>query len=306
MPHAAGDTGAIAWTNAVDAGLAGKLDSTVASSTFLAYSGTDPAHIPVSKPLGDVRSANWEFAHDDTNGYLFHLLCGPNMGQPAALIGMGIDNDGIGLFVNNKTAGIGVRISQNDTITSATAVGLQILHASHLAPGMQVIVSDAATDAIQIQAATITSATQAVLSLITPLGVSGLIYAKTGELHWQADIVTHDGGIFRARELDGGSDNNQIKVKSGEVQFCGSTGVSGDFYHHRITHSAYSLKFDCADAASGGPDAAPTYVTALEIGRQGGWQNKIGFFGVAPALQPAHPATLADVIAALTTLGLTA
>jgi hypothetical protein len=34
MPHNAGDTGALAWANGVDTGLAGKLDSTVASSTY--------------------------------------------------------------------------------------------------------------------------------------------------------------------------------------------------------------------------------------------------------------------------------
>jgi hypothetical protein len=42
MPHVAGDAGAIAWANGVDATVAGKLDSTVASSTYGTLSEVAP------------------------------------------------------------------------------------------------------------------------------------------------------------------------------------------------------------------------------------------------------------------------
>jgi hypothetical protein len=77
-----------------------------------------------------------EWAHDGSQGYILHLTQGLNMAANGpALIGLGGDNAGICLFVNNKKTGQGIKITQNDTITSSSAYGLQINNSSSTAPG---------------------------------------------------------------------------------------------------------------------------------------------------------------------------
>lgn len=92
------------------------------------------------KPLDSGVDAPIEWVHNDTQSYLFHLICGPTMGNSlatgAALIGMGIDNSGTGLFVNNKATGIGIKITQNSTISSATAWGLLVNGGQGAAPAV--------------------------------------------------------------------------------------------------------------------------------------------------------------------------
>ena len=65
------------------------------------------------------------------------------------------------------------------------------------------------------------------------------------------------------------------------------------------TNAAGFLKASAAFQMNGHP-------AILTLGEAAGAQSRIGFFGVAAVAQPAHPVTLADVIAALTALGLTA
>jgi len=278
------------------------------SASYVAYAGETGQR--TIKPNGDARPGVFEWIHDSNNGgYIFHLMTGVNTTGSAnnpALIGLGIDNGGTGVFVNNKKTGVGVKIVQNDTITSATAFGLEVVQNSAVAPAARVTQADGAVEAWQFFAPTVASATQTFIKVITPAGTVGEILSQSGNIHWKADVVTHDGGIVRARALGASTDNDQTKVKPAEVQFTSYTGSPGLFWHKRITHGGQSLKVDLADTLGGGPDAAPTYITAVEFKNESG-VNKIGFFGATPAAKPSGVAVnAAGIHAALVTLGLIA
>lgn len=78
--------------------------------------------------------STFEFQHDGSAAYIFHLTQGPNMTGSAALIGLGIDGGGRGLFVNNKQTGQGIVITQNSTITGSDAYGLLVNGGKGAAP----------------------------------------------------------------------------------------------------------------------------------------------------------------------------
>ncbi len=78
----------------------------------------------------------FEYTHDGSQGYLYHLTQGPNMGSGASLIGLGIDHGGVGLFVNNKQNGIGIKITQNSTIFDSGAYGMLVNGGKGAAPAV--------------------------------------------------------------------------------------------------------------------------------------------------------------------------
>ena len=82
----------------------------------------------------NLSSVEWK--HDGSSAYLLHLTQGPNMGSSAALIGLGVDEGGIGLFVNNKKTGRGIVITQNSTISSTTGYGLLVNGGKGSAPAV--------------------------------------------------------------------------------------------------------------------------------------------------------------------------
>jgi hypothetical protein len=84
----------------------------------------------------NTNRATFEFMHDGPSSYIYHLTQGPNMGASAALIGLGIDAGGVGLFVNNKVTGKGIVITQNPTITSASAYGMLVNGGAGAAPAV--------------------------------------------------------------------------------------------------------------------------------------------------------------------------
>jgi hypothetical protein len=150
--------------------------------------------------------APFEFMHDGaTAGYIFHLTCGPNMGSAittgAALIGMGIDNAGTGLFVNNKATGIGIKITQNDTISAANAYGMLVNCGKGSAPGVWFQQDPGA--AVNGPAACVffayaaTHASQRLVewrrpSVSTPTTgeLIGYVDSTTGRLVWQSQLYT--------------------------------------------------------------------------------------------------------------------
>ncbi|MDB5165319.1 MAG: fibronectin, type [Candidatus Saccharibacteria bacterium] len=132
-----------------------------------------------------------EWIHDDTNAYLFHLTGGTNMAGAAALIGMGIDNGGVGLFANNKKTGIGIKVTQNDTITSALAYGMLINASSSVAPAfyyaaglpnskpgatVQNVYADAGTRLWEFRVSTVSGNADV---------LAGYITGRDGNLVWQ-------------------------------------------------------------------------------------------------------------------------
>ena len=107
------------------------------TSGSLKLAGTTVGSPLVLKPLGDGRAGVWEFTHNDTAGYLFHLLMGQDSSASAWTIGIGVDSGfGNGMIVRNKAKGIGVKVEQVETISSATAYGLSVEQKSALAPAV--------------------------------------------------------------------------------------------------------------------------------------------------------------------------
>ncbi|GGH93721.1 hypothetical protein GCM10007170_15250 [Arthrobacter liuii] len=254
---------------------------------YMPYAGTQT--ITTIKPTGDGRPGVWELIHNDTAGYIFHLMCGSGMGSGQALIGMGIDNGGVGLFVNNKQTGLGIKIDQNNTITSSTAFGLQINQMSSVAPAMQVQTVSGATTAIQLFASS-ASAGQSFLSFVAAGEEKGAFKADTGVISWKAPIEIHDGGMFRARGLNTETNSNQVKVKNTEVQLSSYAGSTDQYWHKRISHGGQSIKIETADTLAGGVDAAPTYTTGVEVKNVSG-ATQIGLYGAAPVPRAAAIAT---------------
>jgi hypothetical protein len=80
--------------------------------------------------------STFELQHNATAGYIFHLTQGASMGSGAALIGLGVDEAGTGLFVNNKKTGIGIKLTQNTTITDSGAYGMLVNGGQGAAPAV--------------------------------------------------------------------------------------------------------------------------------------------------------------------------
>lgn len=147
----------------------------------------------------------FEFQHNGSQGYIFHLTQGQNMASNGpALIGMGIDNGGRGLFVNNKKTGQGIVITQNDTITGSDAYGLLLNAGKGAAPGMWIQqdpgagASSYATAAIFFAYSAVDASQKLVEFRYPGTGVNGsafsgslggYIRAQDGGLIWQAPAI---------------------------------------------------------------------------------------------------------------------
>jgi hypothetical protein len=147
--------------------------------------------------------------HNDTQASLFHLICGPTMGHPltdgASLIAMGIDNAGVGLYVNNKKTGIGIKITQRETITSATAYGMLVSGGPGAAPAVfmqqnNVDGSGNAQPLLVLHAYQSFSSAQKMMEWRKPNGTStgalvGYVLAETGAIVQQADLTVSGGNL---------------------------------------------------------------------------------------------------------------
>ncbi len=148
--------------------------------------------------------ATKEWQHDGSQGYILHLTCGPDMGSTAALIGLGIDNGGRGIFVNNKKTGQGIVITQNPTITATDGYGLLINAGKGAAPGAW-IQQDPGVGATSYSSAMVFFAYQAVdssqklVEFRSPgtIGQSdqytgklaGFVRSQDGALIWQSQAI---------------------------------------------------------------------------------------------------------------------
>jgi hypothetical protein len=154
---------------------------------------------------GRPELATFEFKHDGSDSYIFHLTQGPNMGSAlgtgASLIGMGIDYAGTGLFVNNKATGIGIKITQNPTISSATAYGMLVNCGEGAAPGVWMQQNPGAGSNAQPACVFFAYASANVAqrlvefrkpSISTPStgDLIGYVASGTGQLVWQSQLYT--------------------------------------------------------------------------------------------------------------------
>lgn len=270
-------------------------DAVPIPSAEVAVTTTGTENVTVLKPSGDVRPGVWEWVHDAPAGYLFHLMTGQNASSASALIGMGIDNGGIGLFVNNKKTGVGISIQQNDSITSATAYGIYAHQLSKTAPLIHIDQDDGAAKSVRIISNESTTETKEVVEIITPGNKGGFISAKSGNVYWKSDIVTVDGARLRARPAYIGDNNNTV-VEANSLRLSTWNGGAGGYWQKRITQNGQSLMIQGADGTSGGPDASATWLTSFEAKQVSGDASgtQIAFYGASPVSRQAAPGEATD------------
>ena len=255
---------------------------------YMPFGGTPVT--TVVKQNGDTRPGVWEMIHDSGTGYLFHLMTGTNAATASALIGLGIDNGGQGIFINNKKTGQGINIQQNDTITSATAYAIYASQLSTVAPLIHIDQASGTQASLRIVTSETTDDLKEGFKFIAPgSNKGGAILAKTGNIFWFSDIVTHDGGKMRVRALQTDQNNNQAMIESSALRLATYTGSTDQFWHKRVTGSGQSMLFQSSDTLAGGPDASVTWVTGLEIKQVSGISagTQIGFYGATPIARQA-------------------
>ena len=142
--------------------------------------------------------SNIEWQHNSNDGYILHLTQGVNMGSGAALIGLGIDHGGRGLYVNNKATGKGIVITQNSTITSPSAYGILINAGNGAAPGFYLQQNSTGivnTTGAVFEAYSALDTAQKLVEFKYPSGTAGYILSQTGDLIWKTRIQTGSGSI---------------------------------------------------------------------------------------------------------------
>ena len=217
-----------------------------------------------AKPTTDLSEGVIDWQHNSSYGDLIHLTAGAGMTSSsinAALIALGLDNGyPIGLFVNNKghgdgTYGIGIKIAQNSTINTATqSYGFQVDQYSPTSPAMFLHQADATAPLLRFQADnSITSNSTVLIEVIAAGAQKGALRAKTGELYWLADMITHDGGGFLSIATGASTDSNMTKQLSDGFNIRAYSGSAGVYYPGRMSRSSGGLKLDVAPNTSGGP-----------------------------------------------------
>ena len=163
--------------------------------------------------------AVFELQHDGANSYIFHLTQGPNMEAGAHLIGLGIDGDGGGLFVNNKKTGRGITITQNSTITGGTAYGMMVNGGPGAAP------------AVFMQQNNIAGSLNAQPVLVMHAYQSFDVSQRLME--WRKPDGSYTGTLVgRIRSYDGAllMDGAGITVSGGDITAAAVSGVGGSFF----------------------------------------------------------------------------
>lgn len=301
------------------------------SSGFLRLAGTVPGNVPVVKPNGDGRAGVWEMTHNDAIGYLFHLLAGANMGHAAALVALGVDNDGIGLLIPNKDKGRAIVGDQRATVVAADAYWMHVTQRSTAAPLVR-LEQQAAGVAPLIQLLNFTGTSGKLLQVVNADGEVGSIDGAGGSLGWLRDIRISDRADATASYLrldsGAGASSSTMKVSyhgDDEDVFFGATGTAGAYYPYRIAHSASTFAIQTAANVTG-KGTAPTpadvttwnnRITASEangVTLSGGMvrtnTNTLGFYGAAAITKPVVTGSLggnaaaASIVSALAALGL--
>ena len=255
--------------------------NTALSATFVSLEGTDG--IEVLKPSTDTRPGVWEWIHDSPSGYLFHLMTGVNNSAP--IFGLGIDNGGTGIFINNKKTGKGISIQQNDSITSATAYGIYGSQKSKVAPLIHIDQEDGAQKSLRFFTLESTDEFREVVEVISPGGKGGYIAAKSGKIRWRSDIEAVSGARFVAKSNAVSTDADHVFVQNNAVRLATWNGAAGGFWQKRISQTGQSMSLELADGTSGGPDAVPAaWFKAVEAKQTNGLASgtQLGFFGSAP------------------------
>lgn len=315
------------------------------SGTSGANTFTDPAGLRwrpspdvgelIVKEAGSGARSPWEVAHDDTEGYILHLVGADGMtgagGSGGALIGLGVNFGGVGLFVNNYLTGVGIKITNRASITNVSAWGLLLSQNSDQSEGMYLsqetstakmplkivnapigAVGGAGASAGQImtewrrsQAATgdtllaRISVDSAVFQV--PVTLSGAALAVTGGITADDLIVTAAGVGMQLWDTAGTANQRRFKwsISAGLLVLSArnDAGASaGDVLYIKHTNGDITPK-DGATIIGGA-------ATGLKIGNAA---SKLGFYNAAPVVKPTGVAVdAAGIHAALVSLGLIA
>jgi len=153
--------------------------------------GTTPGTGQVTaKVAGDTADGLINWVHDGDAGYLLHLTGGPNM-TANALIGLGVDYGGKGLIVNNKGTGIGINLTQFNTISSSSAFGFYGVQNHTSAPLMMLYQQVAgAAEALRVRADGTATAGQRLFSWWTPSAEAGFADALSGKLQVSSGLLS--------------------------------------------------------------------------------------------------------------------
>lgn len=238
---------------------------------------------------GNPAVAPFELQHNGTQGYIFHLTQGASMSGSAALIGMGVDAGGVGLFVNNKVSGIGIKITQNSTITDSGAYGMLVNGGKGAAPAvfMQQNNDDGSLNAqpcLRLHAYRSFSASQKLFDWYKPDGstsgtLAGWIRAEDGAFIVQdAPLIVSGGDVaFQASGATGGNLTCVTATASGAGAYIGiyNTNGTADKRRFRFTISSRFLTLGGRDdAGTSTGDLMIFENTARNVGFAG--QNSFG------------------------------
>lgn len=258
--------------------------------------------VPTVKPSGDGRPGAWEMTHNDSVGYLFHLLCGASMDHSAsALIGMGIDNDGIGLLISNKKLGRGITLINNATVTGSNAYGFQGTQSCTAAPLMRLEQqTSGAADVLQLLGFSGTSGN--LLYVGDANGEAAKWAGDTGILRFQRDVqIKANPSDSAERFLEiattpAAAANVTAKAYHGNSQtvYFGATGTNDIYAPRRILHGANTWAIEtAANLTKTGKDPRPSDVSTWT--RQIGVNNTgIGFFNATPVAKQSLTAAATD------------
>lgn len=190
--------------------------------------GTEPGAAPTVKPSGDGRAGVWEYVHNDTTGYLFHLTPGPNFGttgNPAIFaIGTNVDTlGGWGLLVSNKGASEGFRLAQQSTATNYA------FHGVHQGASKFMFIESAAgaTDMlVQLSDAggVLAAAGKPIQQWAYSGGTAGQVLATNGRLEWHQDIQARANVRVGANAGNAGGNNVLAFQNAGTVPAGTPTG----------------------------------------------------------------------------------
>ena len=274
-----------ASTAATKAAEAAGYAASIDPSSYVRFAGTEPG-AAVVKPSGDGRPGVWELVHNDTSGYLFHLLAGTSFASPAAIFGIGLDNGagGAGILIANKARSVGLVINQQSTISDAAAYGIKITGQSTLAPSVRIEQNvSGAADALQLLAFGTPTASQNLLLISAGGSNAGFIKADDGRIDWRRDITIRDRDGSTVSGLKVGENSAyatwgdtagywaQYDKKS--VNFWSPSG-GGSHWPFRIQTGGSYLQVHTGPAGAYG--AAPT-TSVLRF-----QHDKLAFFAAAP------------------------
>ncbi|QKY78380.1 hypothetical protein SEA_BARSTEN_25 [Gordonia Phage Barsten] len=278
-------------------GIDERLTKADADAAYVRMAGTTPGAVPVMKPTGDTRAAVWEFTHNADAGYLYHLLAGSSMGHNAAMLGLGIDNDGIGLMIPNKLKGRGIVGDQRATITDASAYWLHATQRSALAPlvRLEMQASDAAP---LLQLLSFNSpapgAEQRLLYVGDGNGEAGAIMAANGSIAWRRQVQLFDRSdpdpTFLTVQNNVGvatGMRSYTRVGKAGVEWWNNTGASGSWWPFRILGNGSNLRIQGGGQATAVGTATYTDVITVR-------NAQIGFFGATASAQKARVGALTD------------